>query len=207
MMDRNVLVECADLGKRYGPRWLFRGLELQIHSGESLVIVGENGSGKSTLLKILAGVVEPSEGRTSFLLNGDKAQSRRSLIGWSAVEQSLYATLTVEEHLRFIADVRGVQLARGHFDRFGLNARERQLARELSTGLRQRLRLAMAALGDPPILLLDEPGSNLDEKGKAILADLLDNRKGITVIATNDEREKTFGNRLLCLGERSESRV
>jgi len=180
------------LGKRFGSRWVFRGIEFDLGKGDALIICGRNGSGKSTLLKILSGLAAPSEG-TIKLPEGD----RRTTIGLAALDMSAYAHLTVAEHLNFTATMRGCAPAlEPLLERLGLADRRNQLAFELSTGMRSRLKLALAIQAEPDLLLLDEPGAAMDAAGRAIVEEVCaeQRRRGVLVVATNDPSERKLGN-------------
>jgi heme exporter protein A len=182
------------LGKRFGQRAVFRGLEFAIEVGGVVAVVGSNGSGKSTLLKIVAGLVEPTLGRVTW--NETTVGRELGLLcGLSAPDAPVYRELTALENLQFVARLRGLQLDEAqlteHLERWKLKARRNDFAGDLSSGLRTRLQLAVANLHAPPILLLDEPSANLDEAGRALLHELLNEQRerGIALVATNDPRE------------------
>ncbi len=126
------MLSVEGLGKRFGMRWVFRGITFQLTQGDALIILGRNGSGKSTLLKLLSGLSAPSEGRIT-LPDGD----RRTTVGLSALDMSAYAHLTVAEHLKFAATMRGCEpRIEPLLQKLGLEDRKDQLAFELSTGMR-----------------------------------------------------------------------
>lgn len=178
-----------NLGKRYGDRWLFRRLDFRVSPGECLVLLGRNGSGKSTLLKMLAGVAPPTEGQVV------RPEDVRLQLGYSALDQAVYPTLTVGEHLELAADLRGCAARTSELlDEVGLAYASDFPARTLSTGMRARLKLALAVQAEPAVLLLDEPGAGLDAAGLATLAAVISNRVSRTavIIATNDPAERRF---------------
>lgn len=185
------LLGARKLGKRYGSRWILRDIDLSLGPGDRLAILGQNGSGKSTLLRLLAGLLSPSAGDVS--VDGD----RRLTMGYSALEQSLYPHLSVAEHLRLAADLRGCEAREAELlDRVGLAKAARVMASELSTGMKARLKLAMAIQARPAILLLDEPGASLDEVGRALIETVAEEQtsRGCLVFATNDPRERRMAN-------------
>ncbi len=181
------MLQVENLGKRFGDRILFWNLGFELKQGDRLAVLGPNGSGKSTLLKVLAGLLRPSSG--SVKVDGP--------IGYSALDLALYATLTCEEHLNLIADLWGIEASyEAALKQVGLLDAAQQQAQRLSSGMRARLKLAMATLGKPPILLLDEPSASMDSEGRDVLQNICEEQtqRGILVIATNDAAERRLAN-------------
>lgn len=187
-MDRMTIplqntLRLRSLGMAYGPRTLFSGLEVDVPPGKCLVVSGANGAGKSTLLQILAGLVRPESGRVEFA----------GACGYAAPDVQLYGELTGAENLNFLARLRGCAWENSLLDQVGLvRGRGGDLVSAYSSGMRQRLKLAASLLGDPPLLLWDEPTATLDESGKARADEILVRhlaRGGLAVIATNDPGE------------------
>lgn len=186
-----LVLSVDGLGKRFGMRWVFRGITFQLSAGDALIILGRNGSGKSTLLKLLSGLTSPSEGKIKL-----PEGVRRTAIGLSALDMSAYAHLTVAEHLKFAATMRGCEpRIEQLLQKLGLTERRDQLAFELSTGMRSRLKLALAIQAEPALLLLDEPGAAMDAAGKAVVEEIcMEQRKrGMLIVATNDPTERSLG--------------
>ena len=149
------------------------------------MLPGRTARGKSTLLKIIAGLVRPEAGRVDF-------QGAR---GYAAPDVHLYGELTGDENLAFFARLRGISDAdnAGLLKQVGLPpARGRDFVSAYSSGMRQRLKLAVSLLGDPPLLIWDEPTATLDSAGRSLAdAILAQNRTAgrIAVVATNDPAE------------------
>ena len=169
----------------YGRRLLFSDITAEVAPGRCLVVAGANGSGKSTLLKIIAGLLRPETGRVEF--NGAR--------GYAAPDVQLYGELTGDENLAFFARLRGLS-GSGHaglLKQVGLPpARGRDLVGAYSSGMRQRLKLAVSLLGEPPLLIWDEPTATLDSAGRALANTILAQGREsgrITVVATNDAAE------------------
>ncbi|MBN9501392.1 MAG: hypothetical protein BGO01_01085 [Armatimonadetes bacterium 55-13] len=184
------MLSASNLGKRFGRRWLFRGLEFELERRDRLAVIGRNGAGKSTLLKVLAGLIPPSEGKIRN--TGD--DPRRS-IGYAALDMALYPALTVGEHLELTAELRECESRTEELlEEVGLLYAIRQPTSELSTGMRARLKLAIAVQSLPTVLLLDEPGAGLDEAGRQVVERLIEQQsmRGAVVIATNDPLERRF---------------
>lgn len=173
----------SNLGKRYGPRWLFRNLEFELEKGDCLVVLGANGSGKSTLLKVLIGLVEPTDGRVDA----------QATIGYSALDLSVYPALTAREHLELSGDLRDIPAdADALLAKVGLTKAANQMAQEFSTGMRARLKIAIALQAKPQVLILDEPGAGLDEVGRNLISEVVSDQLkiGAVVLATNDPNER-----------------
>ena len=180
------------LGKRYGSRWVFRRISFQLGIGDRLAVLGSNGSGKSTLLKVISGLAMATEGSVSFA-EGDL----RCFLGFCGIEQALYPHLSVEEHLELAAELRGCDSRTDELlDKIGLAFARGQQSIQLSTGMKSRLRLALAIQAEPKLLLLDEPGASLDESGRALIEQIADEqaKRGCLIFATNDPGERRLAN-------------
>ncbi len=204
-----IHLELRQVGKRYGRLRVFRKLQAEAYSGQVLVIAGHNGSGKSTLLRIIAGLSRPTAGQVLVEEDGRllSREEQRRITGLVAVDVSLYGELTAWENLEFFARVRGLPLSAGEKDRLldevGLSHRGEDLVQTYSSGMRQRLKYACTLLHRPRLLLLDEPGSNLDEAGRAVVEHIVagQRERGVTVLATNDPREIAYGDIILNVEE------
>jgi heme exporter protein A len=196
------------VAKRYDTRVVFRSVSGEAVPGEVLVITGPNGAGKSTLLTILCGLLRPTRGEVRHT-GGDGEVPRegwRLHLGVVAPAMAVYDELDAMENLEFFARVRGMESAgercRECLETVGLDPGRRTLVRGFSTGMAQRLKIAQALLHDPAVLMLDEPGSNLDPAGKDWLAGhirgLADAGKTI-LLATNDRQEMEWGSRRVAL--------
>lgn len=164
-----IKLSVTSLTKNYGYKSVFS--ELSFTSTSSVLgIAGANGSGKSTLLRVLSGLLKPTSGEFEWSLDNKPIEMAgfQKHIGYTAPYVELYEELTVIENLEFILKIRGQS---GHhfidnqlkmMDAEGL---AEQVYGSLSTGQRQRIKLAAAMIHQPRILFLDEPGSNLDKKG------------------------------------------
>ena len=192
-----VTLVASDLSHRYGRRAGLEAVSFSLGSPGTVAITGANGSGKSTLLRVVAGLLRASGGTLTMSVDGRAVlpAERRCWVGFAAPELSFYDELTVEENLAFAAEARGLVdtdgAAAAAMGRVGLAARASDRVTALSSGMKQRLRIAFALLHRPPVLLLDEPGSHLDDEGRATVAALIEQerRAGLVLIATNDERE------------------
>ncbi len=191
-----ALLRASDLGMRFATRWLFRHLELELGAGDVLAITGPNGCGKSTLLRILAGLLAPIEGSVARA-----RKDPRQAVGYAALDLHLYPALTAREHLEFAAATRGGSLLES--DRlFGEIAPFADApAGQLSTGMRARLKLALAMAHRPPVLALDEPTAALDAPGRTLVEELVELQKseGAMVVATNRHEDLRWATHELSL--------
>jgi heme exporter protein A len=208
-MSGGVRLEFDDLAKRFDLRVVFRAVSGAAEPGEVLAITGPNGSGKSTLLTILCGLLRATRGTVRYLSDTDAEIPRelwRKQLGIVAPSMSLYENLDALENLRFLALVRGMRQSEARcrecLESVGLDPTRSTIVRGFSTGMHQRLKIAQAILHDPPVLFLDEPGSNLDPAGQDWLEELVADQRehGKTVVlATNDRREMEWGTRRVAL--------
>ncbi len=154
-MTRETLLRAAAVARRYGELEALAPTDLDLREGETVALVGPNGAGKSTLLAILAGALEPSAGRVEG----------HARTGWVPQRPAHYARLSPRENLELFARLEGVSdpvpAAKRMLERFSLPDGGRPSG-ELSVGNRQRLNVALSLLGDPRVLLLDEPTASLD---------------------------------------------
>ncbi len=182
------MISATNLGVRFGNKWIFRGLEFEVSKGQVLAVLGRNGSGKSTLLRVIGGLQKASEGAYT-LPGGDP----RLKIGYSALDLSLYSDLSVAEHLEFTGSLRGCNSrAQELLELVGLSRSAKVLAEHLSSGMRARLRLAIALQATPDVLLLDEPSASLDGEGRDLVARICKTQleSGCVILATNDPLEQ-----------------
>lgn len=202
------------LSKSYDGYLVFEGVGFDIRESEGLVITGANGSGKSTLIKILCGLVRPDSGQVVFEV-GEKEipmERRRLHFGLVSSEFQLYDELTARENYVFFRKLRYVNAevydADGLLADYGLGGRGDDRAGSFSSGMKQRLKYMIASSGAPGVLLLDEPTSNLDEEGIAMVDRICSMQKenGILVVATNDKRDYRYGEKTVRLTGRG-SRV
>lgn len=187
------MLDVGSLGKKYGSRWIFRGVEMSVQAGHVLAITGRNGRGKSTLLKTLAGLIEPAEGWIE----------RTDMMGYSALDLHLYPQMTPIEHLQFACSMRSVKFDEEILDYVGMKEERSRQCGVLSTGQRARAKLALAIHHEPELLFLDEPTAALDDAGRAIVGKILADQKlrGGAVMATNDPLDLEHATHELRLAE------
>jgi ABC-type multidrug transport system ATPase subunit len=177
------------LGRRFGRREVVRGLDFVLGPGERLALCGPNGSGKTTILRCLAGTVTPTEGRVTILGHVAGSREARRIVGVSlSQERSFYLRLSGRENLLFAAGVRGISRSEA-IRRVAALERELELSVILaervdrcSTGMVQQLAFARALIGDPAVMLLDEPTRSLDAQACDRLWGAIDARPHVTLL-------------------------
>ncbi len=176
-MNSGFAIDAQGIARRFGARWVLRGVTLQVSPGEVVGLLGANGSGKSTLLRILATLLSPSAGDAT--VGGADIKNDpdgvRNQIGYLAHAAGLYDDLSARENLVFAAEMHGLQSPNldAALDRVGLSHVADERVRGFSAGMQRRLALARLVLGRPRVLLLDEPYSNLDTAGIALMNELI----------------------------------
>ncbi|MCK6587066.1 MAG: ABC transporter ATP-binding protein [Polyangiaceae bacterium] len=178
--------------KRFGGREVLRGLELVVERGETVAVVGPNGAGKSTLLGVVAGIIEPEAG--SVTLEGEPLIGRRAparaRLGFVPEGADPPPHLLAGELLALCAALKQVEiLPTSLLERLGVAALLEQPVGSMSLGQRRRTCLAAALVGEPLLLVLDEPTNGLDPGGVEMLASLLRDRReagGMALISTHD---------------------
>jgi heme exporter protein A len=189
------MIEVRKLVKTFGHKAVLRGLEFQVEPGEFVALVGPNGAGKTTFLRILASLSKPSMGEVwvaGYRLPAQAAAVRRQL-GVVSHQPLLYGDLTAEENLLFYGRMYGVldlkQRVEAVLEIIGLRARRRDLVRQFSRGMQQRLAIGRGILHDPTILLFDEPHTGLDQEAAVMLDELLleVGSRGRTVVMTSHD--------------------
>lgn len=166
-MPEPSALKISSLTVHYGRRAAVLDLELELAAGEIVALLGPNGAGKSTTLMTVAGGILPTRGRIEIAGRDLAADplAAKARIGFADQPPSLYEFFTVREQLEFVAETRG---ARDSGDallaQLGLSAIRDRMCRELSFGMRQRVGLAAALVGEPPLVLLDETLNGLDPR-------------------------------------------
>lgn len=189
------MIQAQDITKRYGELTVLSGLCLAVGPGELVSILGESGSGKSTLLRIIAGLETVDAGR---LLLGGKPPARaleKRGVAMTFQEPALWNHMTVEDNILYGSPLRGRQPRREEAaalaERLGIGELLKRYPYEISGGQAKRAALARAIACRKPVLLLDEPFANLDEKSKAIAMEAVRQCcAGMTVLLVTHSREE-----------------
>ena len=190
------ILEINDLRKNFGSIYAVNGLSIQVKKGSVYGILGPNGSGKTTTLGILLGAVTKYSGSFSWFENGDDAENRRQ-IGALLEQPNFYADISVKDNLRIVALIKNVPDSDIYrvAELTGLESRLNDKYKNYSLGMKQRLGIASALLGNPKVLILDEPTNGLDPQGIIDIRNLIKtiSAEGVTVIMAShvlDEIEK-----------------
>ena len=193
-------IELNNIGKRFRYEWIFKNITHSFESGKSYALLGPNGSGKSTLMKILSGHLTPSDGQISFLhkekkIDGDDVYQ---LISYSAPYIDVIEEMTLTEIIAFHSKFKPLSKGLIINDLIQIlnfkNAADKEI-RFFSSGMKQRLKLALSICSDTPILLLDEPTTNLDAQGVAWYRDLMQqfsDKNRLVIVASNIEHDYDF---------------
>ena len=190
---KETVAEVHDLTKEYGKTRALIDVNLSLRRGEILGLVGDNGSGKSTFLKLLAGQIFPTKGEVIlFGAHGEKElEKQRKRIGTMIEAPGFFPQLTVEgnmEYYRIQKGIPGKEQVREVLKQIGLYDRRKTYGRQLSLGMKQRLGLGIALIGEPELLMLDEPTNGLDPSGIIEMRELLIRlcrEKNITIILSS----------------------
>ncbi|MFO7847216.1 MAG: heme ABC exporter ATP-binding protein CcmA [Balneolaceae bacterium] len=199
-----VTLSAEELSKSFGNHRVLSEFTFTLASGIT-GIAGPNGSGKSTLLRCLSGLSRPTSGKIEWKLNGKTVPGSdlTTHLGYVAPYVQLYEELTARENLKFIRDLRAGQTTIKEPDllkEFELSGFIDTLFGELSSGQQQRVKLAAAAIHQPAILCLDEPGTNLDEAGHTLVKKISEkciDQKGLVLLASNQSRELDLCDRII----------
>ena len=188
------MIEVKNVTKRYGDFYAVRNINFEIKDGEIVGFLGRNGAGKSTTMNMITGFIEPTEGE--IIVDGynidENPKKVKSQIGYMPEGTPLYYDLTVKEFISYMADLKLIPrkerkvAVENAIKSTGLEKVQNNLTKNLSRGYKQRVSLAGALVGDPKILILDEPTVGLDPKQVVEIRDLIKSlRKNHTVILSS----------------------
>ncbi|MCX2481961.1 ABC transporter ATP-binding protein [Pedobacter sp. MR2016-24] len=191
-------IDLKDAGRRFNKEWIFRNFTYSFHSAGKYAILGPNGSGKSTLLSVILGSLAPSEG--TIVYAGEQeipVEKIYKQISFAAPYLDLVEEFTLQETIdfhfkfkNFHPDINAAQL----MDLLGLGSAQDKALKYFSSGMKQRTKLALACCTDTPILLLDEPTSNLDRQGMVWYHELISrfSTDRLVFVGSNQEEEYSF---------------
>jgi ABC-type multidrug transport system ATPase subunit len=192
-------INLTNLGKRFNRDWIFRNLDFQFENGKHYAITGPNGSGKSTLLQLISGSAVYNEGKIDYLLHGKHFSADRVFqkISFAAPYLDTIEELTLTEFFVFHDKMKGWLSTVNTKEIIHLssleNAAHKQI-RYFSSGMKQRVKLAQAIFSNVPIVLLDEPLTNLDAEGVSLYHRLVEQfcKNRLLIISSNEPKEYSF---------------
>jgi len=172
------LVALTGVSKHYGAHQALDGLDLQLREGECVALAGHNGAGKSTMIKLILGLIRPTRGRVAIFgqdAHSPAAARLRGRIGYLPETVALHPSMTGEETLAFYARLKRQPLSGNAalLEKVGISGAARRRVGGYSKGMRQRLALAQALLGQPRVLLFDEPTTGLDPASRLMFYDIV----------------------------------
>jgi ABC-type multidrug transport system ATPase subunit len=192
-------ISLFDTGKRYNREWIFRHFSCEFSAGKAYAITGNNGSGKSTLLQVIGGAMLASEGTIQYTKGNERISAEKIFehMSIAAPYLELPEEMTLSEFLSFHASFKPFRSDISQNDiilMLGLQASTNKQLRYFSSGMKQRVKLAQAIFSDVPLLLLDEPCSNLDEAGIVLYHKLIETycKEKLIIVSSNEKQEYAF---------------
>jgi ABC-type multidrug transport system ATPase subunit len=192
-------IHLNNIGKKFRREWIFRHLNYEIQAGQKLVILGGNGSGKSTLLQIISGFVAANEGTLTYKLSENTIAPEQLHYQISLASPYLqviedFTLLEMAEHALCFKPFLNQLSAKEFIECIQLTNASNKYLREFSSGMKQRVKLGLAILSDTPLLLLDEPLSNIDKNGIAWYKGMIENYAALrtVIVCSNAISEEYF---------------
>ena len=202
-------IQFSAASKRFNKEWIFSNLNFSFVTGQHYALIGNNGSGKSTLLQVIAGYIGLTKGQVNWMDNeGQSIDSSKIYqhISIAAPYLELVEEFTALEQIAFHQQFKPLQTNLNPIDlleKTGLIKSADKQIRNFSSGMKQRLKLALAIFDQAPVLLLDEPCSNLDQEGIQTYHQLMQAyaMHKLIIVASNDPQEYKFCNQQLSLSD------
>ena len=192
-------INLQNTGKKFNTDWIFRNLSFTFEKDQAYAILGRNGSGKSTLLQVIAGSIHPTTGVLKYIVDGIEISDEKifRFISCSAPYLELIEEFKLQEmlqfHFRFKTIMPGYNINK-IVGMLGFKTQEHKPIRLFSSGMKQRVKLILAFLSDTPLLLLDEPTTNLDQAGIDWYLNLINEfSKNRTVIICSNHQQLETG--------------
>lgn len=200
-------ISLNNVGRRFNKEWIFKNISYTFNQGEKYAVLGPNGSGKSTLLSVLLGTLTPSEGDLKYLNPAEvRVEEIYQYISFAAPYLDLVEEFTLQEtidfHFRFKAYAEGLNSTEV-LSLLGLKKSQDKALKHFSSGMKQRTKLALACCASTPILILDEPTSNLDAQGINWYLELIEKFAvdKMVLVGSNQEHEYSFCENLLSISD------
>lgn len=204
-----MTISLTNTGKRFNRDWIFRHINYQFISGTHYAITGSNGSGKSTLLQLISGATAPSEGTIGYQLSTDGKNIQDEIYQYVSITApylELVEELTLKEFLLFHSQFKPL-LPSITIDEIiqliTLQSATNKQIRYFSSGMKQRVKLAQSFFSDAPVVLLDEPCTNLDAEGIALYHTLVNDycKDKLVIVSSNDQVEYSFCKEIIKIGD------
>ncbi|WP_113651432.1 ABC transporter ATP-binding protein [Pedobacter namyangjuensis] len=200
-------ISLKNIGRRFNRDWIFRGIDFEFKSSQKYAILGPNGSGKSTLLSVILGSLTPSEGEILYA-NGTEVRVENIYqhISFAAPYLDLVEEFTLQEtidfHFKFKPYADGLD-AKEVLNLLGLQKSQDKALKHFSSGMKQRTKLALACCANTPILMLDEPTSNLDAQGVDWYLSLIEKFavNKMVFVGSNQAHEYSFCNQEILISQ------
>ena len=195
------------IGKKFNTEWIFRAVSLELGPGETCAILGRNGSGKSTLLQIIAGSIHPTTGTVRYELSGNVVPDQLVFrhLALVAPYLEIIEDFTLDEmlkfHFAFKSLLPGMNISRIK-EILDLKTRKHKTIKQFSSGMKQRVKLALAFFSDVPLLLLDEPVMNLDKPGIEWYMQLIreySSNRTVVICSNQQAQESAFAAKVLSI--------
>jgi len=203
-----MTISLQNIGRRFNRDWIFRGIDYTFSDNRSYAILGPNGSGKSTLLQVLNGSLAPSIGTLNYTFSGAEVEVNNvfQFLSLAAPYLELIEEFTLSEVIDFHFKFKPYKAGFGRaeiIELLGMQSSKNKMIRYFSSGMKQRLKLALAFCADTPTLMLDEPTSNLDTQGVDWYLSLIEKYAAnrLTIICSNQEHEYSFCGECLSIAD------
>lgn len=195
----SISISLQNIGRRFNRDWIFRGVDYTFTGTNSYAILGPNGSGKSTLLQVLNGSLAPSVGQLKYTFNdaeveaGEVYQHLSLAAPYLELIEEFTLTEVIDFHFKFKGYKAGID-KNGVVELLGMQSSKNKMIRYFSSGMKQRLKLALAFCSNTPMLMLDEPTSNLDTQGVDWYLSLVQKFAAdrLTIVCSNQQHEYGF---------------
>ena len=192
-----MVIELEQVGKQFAYRWLYRNINLTFSSPMSYAIKGPNGSGKSTLLKLIATYQLPSNGKVKYFQNECELSPDQiaAQLAFTAPYIQLIEEFTLDELYDFHTTYRSVKITKQEWiDLLNFGKEVRKPIQYFSSGMKQRVNLALCLCSNAEVFLIDEPTTNLDLQGKSWYRKLIEQfcKNKLLIIASNDAEDHDF---------------
>lgn len=200
-------LELENITKTFGRRLIFKDISIKLNSPNIIGVSGRNGAGKSTFVKILSGLISPSKGKVKHYLNDKQVETEYVFnhLGFVSPYLVLYDEFTASENLFYFCKIRNIdydkKFAKELLEKVNLYDRRNDIVKAYSSGMKQRLKYAFALIHKPSLIILDEPTSNLDEAGKQVVYNFIENygKEKLVIVASNEQQDLSYCSEIIDL--------